>query len=85
MSSESIERLRGAVCHALNGEAILFLGAGASLSASGVLASSASAPNPAPNVTISMGGNRAGGIWGLYTGPEGDPDINVRGAARLTE
>ena len=29
MSSESIERLLGAVCHALNGEAILFPGAGA--------------------------------------------------------
>ena len=43
MSSESIERLLGAVCHALNGEAILFPGAGASLSAIGVLASSAGA------------------------------------------
>ena len=84
MSTESIERLRGAVCHALNEEAILFPGAGASLSASGILTSSASATNPATDVTISTGGNRTGGIWGLYTEPEGDPDINVRGAATTT-
>ena len=84
MSSESIERLRGAVCHALNGEAILFPGAGASLSASRILTSSASVTNPATNVTISTGGNRAGGAWGLYTEPEGDPDIIVRGGAITT-
>ena len=84
MSTESIERLRGAVCHALNEEAILFPGAGASLSASRILTSSASATNPATDVTILTGGNRTGGIWGLYTEPEGDPDINVRGAATTT-
>ena len=38
----------------------------------------------ATDATISTGGNRAGGIWGLYTGPEADLSINVRGGAITT-
>ena len=86
MSSGSIERLRGAVCHALNGEAILFPGAGAPLSASGILASSDSATSPATNEglvridvrdsTIMTAGPRAKGIAGAHT-HTGGVDIDV--------
>ena len=39
----------------------------------------------ATDVNITTEGNRAGGIWGLYTGPEGDLSIHVRGGSITTD